>query len=380
MCGGRLLLPLPFFSFGEAEDRHLLRLQTGDSFLSPSALTHLRDRCLALFKARVRLSWRCSEAGRRGGVRSGQLSVAPQLTLEQLSSLLAPPVTFSCACQLTGDGPSQESAEAAVSPQPLTSPTHASLSPVAPSRASSTLSTGPFARTVGNVLMQEKLARAHSLSATPALPRRAESGLSEASALPSPRASTLSPVGSLLLRGFGPHRVPVGSFVRLTLEVKSHVAVLGELRLRLHLTPDEAIGDAEAAPFSLSSAAHAQRSASVLVSGALSQLLPPLAPHRSVRHSFALCCLAKGRFAYRIHCSAVTPGKASAAGEGAARSYRLNRLRRAMGAAEQPGSRDAPSARTAYFGSETKRAEHEGDREAPHWFPCPHRLVLDAVV
>ena len=227
--------------------------------------------------------------------------------------------------------------------------------------------------------MQEKLARAHSLSTAPLL-RRADTGTSDSSASLSLPSSALSPVGSLLLRGFGPHRVPVGSFVRLTVEVKCNVAVLGELQLRLHLTPDEAIGDVEAAPFSLSSAAHVQRSPSVIVSGALSPVLPPLAPHRSVRHVVALCCLAKGRFAYRIHCSALTPGKAGTPGEGVTRSERLSQLRRAVGSAEPSVSRDTSGARTARFGSEAMRAEHEEEREAPHWFPCPHRLMLDAVV
>jgi hypothetical protein len=381
ICAFRLLLPLPFFSFGRTEDRHLLRLQTGESSLSPSALASLRQSCLARFTARVRLTWFCPEVSRRGVRRSGQLLAIPQLTLDQLATLLAPPVTFSCSCQLLGHGSSNEAAVPSPDPQSSVSPTSASLSAVAASRVTSTPSAAPFARTVGTVLMQEKLARALSVSAAASLSVRSDLTTSDASPLLSPVHSVSSSSGPLLLSGFGPHRIPVGSFVRLAVEVTNSSAVLGRVRLRLHLTADEAIGEAEAA-FSLASSSSAgQRSASVIISGALSPVLPLLAPHQSVRHVFALCCLAKGRFAYRIHCTALAEEKGRLFDETNSRAQRLSQLQQLAMRSAEPSLSEGPSTvRMIRFESDGHAQGREDDDGAPRWFPCPHRLVLDAVV
>ena len=375
----RLLLPLPFFSFGKTEDGRLLRIQSGDSSLSPSALGLLRDRCLAQFNTRLRLTWFCSEVSRRGLRRTGQLLTIPQLTLEQLATLLAPPVTFSCSCQLAGLGSSPESAVSAVSPLSAASPS-SFLPPATPSRVQSTASM-PFARTVGTVLMQDKLARAHSLSAASSLTVRPELPTSNVSPLLSPTYSTKPPTESSLLGGFGPHRIPVGAFVRIVVEVRSNSAVLGPLRLRLHLSPDEAIGEAEAAFSLASSAASVQRSASVIISGSLSPVLPQLTAHQSVRHVFALCCLAKGRFAYRIHCTAAAEAKGSTFTDGGGRVQRLSQLQQQARRSVEPTITEASSTvRMIRFESKGEAAGQDDDGALPRWFPCPHRLVLDAVV
>ena len=322
-----------------------------------------------------------------GSQRSGALTLAPQLSLEQLAALLAPPVSFACTLQHMGEDPPPQ--------QPTLPPDPSSPSQsLSSSRSSSSLvsieSTLPLVRTVSTVLMQEKLARSLSLtsSASPLPSERVLSAPSQALTLSPPsRPSSLK----LSLSGFGPHRVQVGSFVQLSLEVACESPVLGLLQLRLHIRPEDAASDGGASSLSSSSSSSSSSHLSpslhppspVITSGSLSPMLPSLTPHHSVRHVFALCCLAKGRFSYRIHCSAIEQGQAVAEEkeeEKEVGSTSFARLRAVVRESRQAEDKDADCRRVLPL--EVSRAtEHSSwSGLTPHVFPCPHRLVVEAVV
>ena len=386
-CVCRLLLPLPFFSFGAVEDRQLLSLQAGEASLTAAATASLRRHCLASFASRLRLSWSCSEASRLGAQRSGDLTLLPQLSLEQLAALLAPPVTFTCSLQSLGDEPAAQQATlspARSSPSLPSSPTPTAASLTSPE------SSLPLVRTVSTVLMQEKLARSVSLTAS-ASPLPTERVLSTPSQASVTSPSFLPFSSPQPLSGFGPHRVQVGSFVQLALDVACESAVLGPLRLRLHIQPEDSLSDGEAPTFSLSSSSPSSSSSShslhppspVITSGCLSPLLPWLSPHRSVRHVFALCCLAKGRFSYTIHCSTVEQEQTvtEEAGEGTAASLSSFARLRAVVRESSPMHSAVPARRRVQPLEVSAAAEAApASGLTPHLFPCPHRLVVEAVV
>ena len=360
-------------TFGERIDRQLLTLtafsqRTGaageDS--SHSALLH---HCLQLLQQRLKLSWESVESVSGGARRCGRLVPTLSLTLTQLAQLLAPLVVFSCECENKqfemADSQQLNGSKAAASPTAMQRSSSTAL-PALPSPSSfSSASASPFlpqtslVRNVSTVLMADKLVRSLSKPSSP---------LGHSPAALSTSASP-SDSATLALVGFGPHRVPVGSFVRLSIDVRNNSAVLGSLTLQLHIVHDDG---------SDSALQQQHQQPVVLTAGSLSPLLPPIAAGESVRYEWSVCCLAKGHFAFRVSARTYTARPLQDAADGQERAALFARLHASLSklraeegqTASQPNlSVRAPS-----------EARHESDHSTISHFACPQLLLLDAYV
>ena len=197
------------------------------------------------------------------------------------------------------------------------------------------------------------------------------------SAPPLPAATTLS--------GFGPHRVAVGAFVQITVEVRLNTALFNSLTLQLRVALD---GEQQ-------QHSHAEQQPAIITSGSLTPVLPPLAPHSSVRHVFTVCCLAKGQFAFRLQCSSRAAGHQqllqpetlqAAAGR---RQSRFAPLHEAMDRLMADRKRDAAekggltaSTQSSDGSSSSVAGQRAAASSSPPFlqFDCPHLLTLDAAV
>ena len=185
----------------------------------------------------------------------------------------------------------------------------------------------------------------------------------------------------VVLSGFGPHRVPVGSFVRFVLQVRCDTDVFGPLRLRLHVSADDSTAETVVHPASTSSSEMDPVSQpSVITSGSLSPTLPVLATHHSLSHAFAVCCLAKGRFVYRIHCTTVDDSEHGSAVEEEGASTRFERLHNFIDSTRPNGHSTARGGRPASDSDGHRRGLAHDDRFLSHTFSCLQRLVIEAVV
>ena len=369
LCVYRLLLPLPYMTFGDRVDRQLLTLTTSSQRLvaasddsSHSVLVH---DCLQALRQRVKLSWESDEGVRGEAKRRGQLVPALSLTVTQLAQLLAPPVVFNCECEnrqseMT-DSQQLDNDKATSAPPAAYRSSSAGLYALSsPSSFSSTSFPHTFpqpslVRNVSNVLMADKLVRSLSNPSSPLAHSLPITDVSPGSMLPS-------------LVGFGPHRVPVGSFIRVSVDVRNSNNVLGTLTLQLHISQEDGSGGQQQ-----------QQQPVVLTAGYLSPLLPSIAAGDSVRHEWSVCCLAKGQFAFRISARTHTSPLSHAAVDKQESMASFARLHaslstvRAVGT-QQIGSQQPLSVRTP------SEAKHEADHSAATHFVCPQLLLLDAYV
>ena len=367
----RLLLPLSYMTFGERLDRELLTLNAAAHRPAGEDSSHsafLMHHCLHALQQRVKLSWEWADSV-RGSMRQGQLMPALSLTLTQFAQLLAPPVVFFCECdnkqsEMTD---SQHLDASRTTPAPpafyrsssIALPALSSPSSFSSASTSQLILPPSLIRNVSNVLMADKLVRSLSKPSSPlAHPKLLSSEFPHGDSLP-------------VLVGFGPHRVPVGSFVRVAVHARNNSGVLGALTLQLHIVREDGADSGQQ---------QQHQQSAVLTAGSLSPVLPPIAAGSSVRHEWAVCCLAKGQFAFRISAQTHTaqPRRTVVAAQESAAPFArlhasLDNLQR------EEGLHTAVSQQTLFVRAQSV-AKQETDHSAATHFTCPQLLLFDAYV
>ena len=361
-------------TFGERVDRQLLNLTASTQRVVDDDSSHsaLLQYCLHALQQRVKLSWESDESGSGGATRRGQLVPSLSLTLTQVAQLLAPSIVFRCECENKqsemADSQQLDEASRATPAPPAFYRSSSTALPalLSPSSFSSSLSSSQslpqtsLVRNVSNVMMADKLVRSLSNPSSPL----GHSSLATAASFPD---GALPP-----LVGFGPHRVPVGSFVRLSIDVRNNSRVLGVLSLQLHISHDDDSSD------SAQQQQHKQQPV-VLTAGCLSPLLAPLAAGDSAHHEWSVCCLAKGQFAFRISARTHTAPPLQAAWHGQERTASFARLHAALSRVQADGAEQTVDQQSLSVRAPSE-AKHEVEQSAATHFACPQLLLLDAYV